>query len=601
MCGILCSVECPCGEAMQPAALRVLRHRGPDGEGTWASSDAAAWLGHRRLAIVDLSAAGRQPLSNEADSIHMCCNGEIYNYPELRRRLEGVGHRFRSHSDNEIILHAYEQWGDECVERLDGMFAFVLWDDGKKRLLAARDRVGIKPLYYAHCGRGIVLASELGAVLPLLGERPSLDPMALAYVMTLGYVPAPLSVWNGVHKLEPGHVLTWSKGVIQTRRYWDPPREMRVRKEGSNEDWAEIFDRVVREHLLSDVPVSLFLSGGLDSSAVAAALHEAGKYIEAITVQFPGSRLDEAPIAAQVASNLGFPHRVVPLTIDNVDELLRSVCASFDEPQGYSALLSMFLVSRAAAETYKVVLAGDGGDECFGGYSWYQGIRARAARRGFFMRKLYRRRSSGVQPKAAWHRFAARSVLHAHAWRVYPRFLPNEAAEMLAPTGLTFGDEEMLEPLRKHFVRKMPLRRALQRVDLMTFCSDSILAKVDRASMAHSLEVRVPFLDRRIVEWALSCPWDPGEEHESKLRLRRYLQGRVPEEVLNHPKQGFSLQVLDGYDWQSALERIENGPLVEGGYLVRDVRRIVENGMPYREGRIWNLLMLSCWAETWLN
>ena len=575
--------------------LNCLEHRGPDAAGEWFSAAGSVWLGHRRLAIVDLSDAGRQPMHNEAQTIWLVCNGEIYNYPTLRKRLEGLGHCFYSNSDSEVILHAYEAWGDRCVDYLEGMFAFALWDDKQQQLLAARDRVGIKPLYYAKTGQGLMLASEASALLPLLEPKPEPEPMALAYVMTLGYVPSPWSIWRGVRKLEPGHVLTWQPRTgLQTRCYWQPPRH--INKESNAVDWQTLFEAVLSEHLLSDVPIGLFLSGGLDSSSVAAGLRDIEQPVEAITISFPGSQHDEEPVAVAVTRHLGFSHRIVPIGLVDVDDLIRQVARAYDEPQSYSALLTMYQISQVAARNFKVVLAGDGGDEVFGGYTWYQDLgNSLSLRRAVrCLRSVIR----GTLPGEA--RFINKSPLHRHAWRLHPRFLPQEAESLLAPTGLRFGEAEMLAPLRKHFEPNLPLKRALQRVDLMSFCTDSILAKVDRASMAHSLEVRVPFLDRRVIEWALSRPIETRERKESKPILRGYLRPRVPAAVLSHPKQGFSLRVLDGYNWDAALKVIRQGFWMREGYWSPQWEQLTTLDVPYRTARIWNLLVLTWWAEVWL-
>ncbi len=603
MCGIVCQVGHISEAEILQKALDSLSHRGPDSQGMWLAESHLAWLGHRRLSIVDLSEAGNQPMTGEDGQIWLVCNGEIYNYPTLKSTLEALGHVFHSNSDSEAIIHAYEQWGERAVEQLEGMFAFALWDERRHKLLAARDRIGIKPLLYHESSEGgLVLASEASALLPFLPDK-AVDPLALAYAMTLGYIPAPHSIWRGIRKLEPGRYMTWEpdKG-LSIKRYWAPPDRL---SEGDGL-WEEIFEKVLAEHLLSDVPIGLFLSGGLDSTSVAAGLHNLDVTVTAITVGFPGSEFDETPVAAQVASHMGHIHKSVPLEVDDVWGLIEKVADAFDEPQTYSALLSMYLVSQVAAEDFKVVLAGDGGDEVFGGYSWYNRLddnfplRRRVARK--LLRPLVRMGAPPAVRKRAAAYFASSSLLHRHAWRLHPRFLPEEAEAILSPTGLRFSDEEMLEPLRKHYEPTLPARRALQRVDLMTFCTDSILAKVDRASMAHSLEVRVPFLDRRVIEWGLSRPPDPREAEQSKVILRDYLKSRAPHEVLEHPKQGFSLRVLDDFDWDAAVDRIAVSPWVNEGYWSpTEWRKATLPGVPHRTGRIWALLMLAVWAEKWLD
>lgn len=606
MCGIIAQIGKTGCIDRQTSGLMHLTHRGPDTEGVWHSPTGRVWLGHRRLSIVDLNETGRQPMHNEDHMIWLVCNGEIYNYPSLRNRLEALGHRFYSQCDNEVILHAYEEWDTKCVDHLEGMFAFAVWDEQRQRLLAARDRIGIKPFYYAETGQGLLLASEAGALLPLLKSRPEPEPMALAYVMTLGYVPSPWSIWRGIFKLEPGHFFIWQqKTGLQFKKYWEPPRRIESSAKNDHSGWRSLFETVLKEHLLSDVPIALFLSGGLDSSAIAVGLHRINRPVRAITAAYPDSPQNEAPVAAAITAHLNFSHTIIPFHIEDVNGLIRKTAAAFDEPQGYSALLSMYLISNRAARDFKVVLAGDGGDELFGGYNWYQDINGSLRKSSQWIRRclrplVSRNASPNVRQKAA-SLFAQTSFLHRHAWRLYPRFLPEETETLLSPMGIRFGDDDLLAPLKKHFEPALPLKRALQRVDLMTFCSDSILAKVDRASMANSLEVRVPFLDHRIIEWALSQPIDAREEGEGKPTLREYIRPFVPLKVMNHPKQGFSLRVLDKFNWGEALNCIGQSIWVQEGYWSSHWERLLEMGVPYRTARIWNLLMLTQWADAWFR
>jgi asparagine synthase (glutamine-hydrolysing) len=424
--------------------------------------------------------------------------------------------------------------------------------------------------------------------------------------MTLGYVPCPWAIWQGVHKLEPGHLLTWRPGQwAKIRQYWEPPRAITGNKPATVEQLQERFEPILKEHLLSDVPIGLFLSGGLDSTSIAAGLREIGQPVRALTIGFPGSPQSEAPTAETTAVHLSLPHETIPLSVGDVDELLSRVAAAYDEPQSYSAPLSMFLLSEVTASRFRVALAGDGGDELFGGYTWYRHLDNSLSNSRWLiykaLRPLVRRSASPQIRQRAASAFARASVVHRHAWRLFPRFLPEETESLLAPMGVRFGDREMLEPLRRHFEPSLPLRRALQRVDLMTFCTDSILAKVDRASMAHSLEVRVPWLDRRIVDWALSCAPDPRDEEESKPVLRDYLRSRVPAAVLQRPKQGFSLRVLDNYDWEGAIEAIRQGPWVQNGLWEKNWERLLVPGVPYRPARVWTLLSLTKWGQAWLK
>ena len=302
--------------------------------------------------------------------------------------------------------------GDEFLERIEGMFAFVMWDERRARLIAARDRVGIKPLSYASFGRGVVLASEASPILQWMRSREP-EPLALAYVMTLGYVPSPWSIWRNVRKLEAGHKLVWDEhNGIRTEPYWAPPDDI-VEGEATTEEWSALFEEVLREHMMSDVPVALFLSGGLDSSAVAAGLGADGSLSRAITVSAPGNPYDEAPAASATAAHLQLPHQKVPVSVTDVDALITRVASSYDEPQAYSALLTMYRISEEAARDFKVVLSGDGGDELLAGYKWYENLdrddnaQARLARK--LLRPLARRNAPPLARRIAAAAFARTS------------------------------------------------------------------------------------------------------------------------------------------------------------------------------------------------
>ena len=374
MCGIVAvATESPHGTPEVAESMLNMARRGPDCGGEWTAPSGRVRLGHRRLSIIDLSDAGKQPMHNEDRSIWLVCNGEIYNYLNLRSRLEGLGHFFYSSSDSEVILHAYEQWDDECVDHLIGMFAFCIWDENKNLIFAARDRIGIKPLCYAQIPGGIALSSDFSGLLPLLPECPYPDAEAVAYVMTLGYIPAPHSIWKGTHKLRPGHKLRWGKtSGLQISKYWSPPTQIDYSGDYSFEKWEELFLTVLQEHLLSDVPISLFLSGGLDSTAIAMGLNQLDVPVKALSVSFPGSQFNEEYVAKAVTDHFNQEHEIQPIEIMDIDRLLDGVAAAFDEPLGYSALVTMFVVSKLAAREFKVALAGDGGDECFGGYVWHR-------------------------------------------------------------------------------------------------------------------------------------------------------------------------------------------------------------------------------------
>lgn len=604
MCGIVGTAGWIPTEQARRSACDLMWSRGPDGAGHWQAGNGDVWLGHRRLAIVDPSPAGSQPMAHpDRDDLVVTYNGEIYNYRSLRAQLERQGCQFRSQCDTELLLHAYHRWGPGMLDRIQGMFAFAIWDDGRRELLLARDPVGQKPLFYSHHDGRLSFASTPEAIQQLQGRRAEVSTEALAYVLTLGYVPAPLSAWRGTAQLPAGHIARWKHGGDwQTSPYWAPPTHA-TEAGGQDADQAfrELFSQVCEEHLLADVPVGLLLSAGLDSTSVACCLADAGRLdTTAVGVAFDDPGADESRIAAQTAAHLGLTFRRVPMPVADIDQLRREVSVAASEPQGYSALLPWYQASRAVASDYKVILSGDGADELFGGYAWYGDLRwprSRGLGNRLFPRRPLAEAATPRQRAAAMAAFSRRSPLHRHAMRLFPRFLPEEAAQLFAPAGCGFDEQAMLAPLERHFRAELPLQDALQRVDLMGFCSGSILAKTDRMSMAHSVEVRAPFLDRRLVEWALSRPADPATAGAGKPRLRRYLAGRVPAQVLSRPKQGFSMRGMTDYDFDKLAGEVALSRLVRDRLLRPDFRRFVAPGTPYRQARLWTLAAVAAWYE----
>lgn len=598
MCGIVGEAGKLRSSERRQQALDVIAHRGPDASNIWQSDDSRAWLGHRRLSIVDLSETGNQPMHNEDRTIWLVCNGEIYNYPYLRRRLENLGHLFYSQSDNECIIHAYEQWGEACVTFLTGMFAFGIWDARNKKLFLARDRLGIKPLYYAENHERIVFGSELQALYPLIERALEINTLAVAYLMAMAYIPAPHTIRNNIFKLEPGHTLTWDAlHGTQIRQYWEPPRHIDDRSHATGAEWEQLFEIVLEEHLLSDVPIGLFLSGGLDSSSLALGFHRLSYPVEALTVGFPGEPgHDEAPIAKSVARSLGLDHAVFPVTTSDINTLRRKVAEIYAEPHGGSAAATMVqLCESTRGKGYKVVMGGDGGDEVFGGYQWYRRLKYPPRTPREHLGQVKRHLKKCLQRV---NMFFERSALHRHIQRVTQlQMTPEDIATLFQPMGLVFGEDELLAPFEKHYIPGLPLPRRLQRVDLMTFCTDEVLFKVDRASMAFGLEVRVPFLDHRVIEYGLTLPVrSPHEQYTGKQLLRDYLYDHVSLDVLDHPKQGFSLRVLNTYDWQSAREEISEGYWAKRGLITSGWQ---DMALARSNDFTWKLLALTDWASAW--
>ena len=548
MCGIYGALSSDPGRPVEGDLLermgRVLVHRGPDGGGTHATGPLG--MGMRRLSIIDL-AGGDQPMSNEDATIWIVFNGEIYNYRALAAELRARGHRFATASDTEVILHLYEEHGERCVEHLRGMFAFAIWDAPRRTLLLARDRLGIKPLYYAATPQGLLFGSELKALLqsPWLSRR--LDPAALVAYLRHGYVPDPRSILVGVLKLPPGHTLRVEDGRAgEPRRYWQATSFFREQGWEPEEDeaagrlWSHLED-AVRSHMVSDVPVGAFLSGGLDSSTVVAIMARAASVpIKTFSVGFREDRYNELPYARLTAEWFGTEHHellVEPGDLKVLDELL----GSFDEPFADSSAIPTYLVSRLAREHVKVVLSGDGGDELFAGYDRY--------------RVDYHRRRLGVLgdlhlggPLRALSAMlpvgAGRNTLHNLSLPRVRRYLdtlslfPDPALdELLGPTA-----PRAANPLEAMVADDLDPLSRLQDLDLKSYLPGDILTKVDRMSMANSLEARVPLLDHHLAEYACGIPSEMRMRGgATKYLLKRALVGRVPAELLTRPKQGFGV------------------------------------------------------------
>ena len=536
-----------------------LSHRGPDGDGLHV--EPGVGLGHRRLAIIDLS-TGQQPLANEDDSVWVTFNGEIYNFAGLREELEAAGHRFRTHSDTEVIVHAWEEWGEACVERFNGMFAFAVWDRNQRALFIARDRLGIKPLHWAITPqRELVFASELKALLVHPGVSRELDDTAVADFLALGYVPDPRTIFASVHKLAPGHVLRVEVGRVPTpRRYWDatPTEGLRGLDDRELEERLRaLVDDAVGYRMIADVPLGAFLSGGVDSSAVVAFMAgRSANPVKTCSIKFDDPAFNEDQFGQLVADRYGTEHHIEQVTSEDFG-LLDTLVGTYDEPYADTSAIPTYRVCELARRKVTVALSGDGGDELFAGYRRYpfhlkeegvRGLLPAGLRAGLFgtLGRLY--------PGMAWApRFLrAKSTLLALAKSSVDGYLDSVS---ILPTELhgTLFTPEFKRRLGGHRTRDVlaefydnaPDQDALSRAqytDVKTYLVGDILTKVDRASMAHSLEVRVPLLDHRVVEFGLGC--DPAKRlrgGEGKAVLKRMLEPLLPRDVLYRKKMGFDV------------------------------------------------------------
>lgn len=569
-------------------ALDRLSRRGPDGVHRWQSGDAQ--LGHARLAINDPSPAGRQPMT--LGDVTMVCNGEIYNAPALRSALEDEGAAFGSTCDVEVLLHGYVRWGlRRTLEAVHGMYAVVFWNERTRVLEAAVDHAGMKPLVYA-AGRGsIVLASDADSVCDAMRMRPTIDRMSVCHMLCHGYIPPPRTIWQGVGKLGPARTLRWSaEDGVRLSTHWAPGA-----CELDDEAFGPLWEDVVAEHLLSDVPLGLFLSGGLDSSSIAAALASIGRTdVRAFTLDLEGPD-SEADEGAAIAAHCGLEHESIRFEASEARDTLMHAARAYDEPQAYGALLTAMRLARAASAHGKVMLAGDGGDEAFGGYTWHRPAPPLpdAHDHASLAAMVSRRDADEPTRWKALEALAGLSPLHQHLQRVFPRFHPAEAAAL---TGAAYDEQAYVAWAHEHVDGELPWPRWAQCLDLRTFCAGSILPKVDRASMHVGLEVRAPMLDRRIIEFGLSRQVRDDEDESSRPVVREYVRGRVPARVLTRPKQGFSLR-LDGDPWTPMMGWLDRSRVVQDEVIRRDWRAYAGPGTPYGRGRLQALLFLAAWYE----
>jgi asparagine synthase (glutamine-hydrolysing) len=552
--GILRHDGAPVAMGALKAMAGLLAHRGPDDEGF--HQDGALGLAHRRLSILDLTAAGHQPMSNEDGTVWLVYNGQLFGFEPLREWLLGRGHRFRSRTDTEILVHLYEEKGDALVEDVDGMFAFAIWDARRRRLLLGRDRLGIKPLYYAQTATTFAFASEARALLAVADASARVDPRGLVHYLYQSSVPGGVSTLEGLRQVPPAHVVSVEGGTLRERRYWAVPEAGPVAATFAEavESFGDELRQAVRSHLVADVPVGAFLSGGLDSAAVTLQARRAleGPF-HTFSVRFDDARHDEGGAARESAEALGTIHHELRLGADALDALPAMVGA-MDEPFAVSSALALHHLARFAREHVKVVLTGDGADEILAGYPWRhepdwgRGATVRARLRGLAMAAVRSRRGAAATGPGFASQMASRLGRLGHPDERYAEivcaFTPEEMEVLLAPD---------LVPLARSVWNESPVRRAYRessdpdevnrrlRTDLDTTLVDEMLVKVDRTTMSAGLEARVPFLDRRLVEWAMGLPGRYKVRHGiGKLVLRRALAPVLPA-AAQRPKHGFDI------------------------------------------------------------
>jgi len=628
MCGIAGKLyfdrERHVSEAEIQTMTDAIAHRGPDGEAVWV--DGNVGLGHRRLAIIDLRAIAAQPMANEDGSIWVTFNGEIYNFQELRAELEARGHRFRTESDTEAIVHAWEEYGRACVERLRGMFAFAIWDGPRRTLFLARDRVGKKPLFYFAGRDRFVFASEIKAILTDSDVPIRPDPIALDHYLALQYVPSPQTAFGGIRKLPAAH---WMEvrdgGRIEIGRYWwlryEPKRRLSLPDAVAELRWR--IAEAVRLRLMSDVPLGAFLSGGVDSSAVVAHMAVAmERPVRTFSVGFEEASLDERPFARMIADRYATDHTELVVKPSVVDILPRLVW-HYDEPFGDSSAVPSYAIAELTRRHVTVVLNGDGGDENFAGYHRY--VANRRAHRGDVIPLGLRRRAAAligrlpasIRQRQPWRKLASVSEAMAQIpERRYARWIshlsPSERKELYSASfaeAVEGSDPEQL------FVEAFALSDAKDwtdatlETDVSLYLADDLLVKMDRATMAHSLEARSPFLDHVLMEFVATLPATfKLAGAEKKWILRAALRGVVPDAILDRPKMGFGAPISSWFRHElreMAQDLLLSPRALQRGYFRPEVvaRMLNEHvhGQADRADDLWDLLVLEVWHRTFID
>lgn len=605
------------------AMAGTLAHRGPDGEGIWV--DGQIGLAHRRLSIIDLRTVAAQPMSNEDGTVWVTFNGEIYNFHELRKELESHGHVFRTNSDTEVIVHAYEQYGRDCVGQFRGMFAFAVWDTRARTLFIARDRIGKKPVFYYSDGQRFLFASEIKALLTDPSVPVEVNPVALDHYLAFGYVPTPLTVFTGIRKLAAAHWLEIRDGKTEMGRYWKlrytPKRKLSLQDAVAELHWR--FAEAVRLRLVSDVPLGAFLSGGIDSSAVVASMAQAmNRPVRTFCVGFDDAKFDERPFARMVADKFGTEHTELVVKAP-VAEILPKLIWHYDEPFGDSSAVPSYAIAQLTRQHVTVVLNGDGGDENFAGYDRYV-VNQRARIGDVVPRGLWRSlaRVTEALPKAMLdvppfgkiNRVA--SALAQSPQRRYAKwvghFSPAQRTALYEPEWrerLLGNDPEALyDQVFAASDADNGIDATLD-ADVNLYLVDDLLVKMDRATMAHSLEARSPLLDHHLMEFVAGLPAEMKlRGGEKKVLLKASLRGVLPEVILDRPKMGFGAPLPNWFrtDLRDMAHDVLLSPrAVQRGYfrsrVVADLLADHCGGREDHSTYLWDLLVLELWHRTFVD
>ena len=622
MCGICGIVNFDRSKLVDPELIErmttVLVHRGPDDDGYFVEANAG--FGHRRLSIIDLG-GGKQPIFNEDQSILIVFNGEIYNYADLTTELTQLGHQFKSRSDTEAIVHAYEQYGDACVDHLRGMFAFAIWDRRRKRLLVARDRLGIKPLYFYQCDGFLAFASEIKSLLQIPAVSRVVNPDALESYLTLRYVPGPQTMFKGISKLQPGHLLVMDDRGVRIRKYWD--LEYRTGEAISAEDYLSRFEELLEEsvklRLVAEVPLGVFLSGGLDSSAILAVMSKlrGREKIKTFSVGYEVPKAQEESVnefeyARLAAKAFGAEHHEFKLTAEDFRDSLTDLAWYLDEPLANDSCIPLYFIARLARKHITVVLSGEGADEILAGYGIYKRMLSIDAAYTQFPRLTpwIARKLASILPGQTSRRYASwASLPMEQRYRGVSMGMP--AALRAQLLGRPDGEAAVDDAFRSCF-EAVPKKDVLNRMlyaDMKIWLPDDLLLKADKMTMANGLELRVPFLDHKLVEYAATLPaYLKLKGSTGKYLLREAMKNVLPRQIINRSKKGFPVPTES---WlRGDLKDFVHDTLLASdaacrGYMnPRVIEKIVsehEKGTENRRQELWTLLTFEIWHRLFID
>lgn len=585
MCGIL-AIASPARKLEKNEVekmLAVLSHRGKDNQTVVLRHDGKIGMGHVRLSLIDLSEQANQPMCNENETIWLTFNGEIYNFIEIRNELIQLGHIFKSRSDAEVIIHGYEQWGTDVLQRLNGMFAFVIYDEKTHRMFIARDRIGIKPLYFSFFKQNLMVASEIKSILQHPEFIKEINETSLCEYFTYRYVPSPNTIFKNISKLPPAFYLIVDTHTLEYREheYWTLSLDDKPFNDNLEEEVHKKLNASVVMHLQSDVPVGIFLSSGIDSSTIAY-LTQKNKYNpQAFTIGFETWDKSEHIRAREIATQLEIEYKEKILTADSIKNIYESVY-HYDEPIADISIVPTFEISRFASSQVRTVLSGEGGDELFAGYGWHK---------KWMRQQLLNQIGIGLNNNYLVNYYAQSMAMGM--------FDENELKELLPNDKWEFIPEDVFHFYRKHYKKGVDPLKALQYLDLKTFLAELVLTKVDRASMAHTLEVRVPFLNHELVEFMFLLPRKQVfKKGEQKYLLQNVLKSKIEASILQQPKQGF---VGPDKFYEQKLfysEKLKKSKLAQNGYLKQTtINKYLQMNDFWR---LWKILILENWFNYWI-